>query len=186
MTTIFKTALFNILSAFIVIMLITLSTLSFAEEPFITLPVTNTSLSNTDLNKVLEVHKGKVIYLDFWASWCGPCRKSFPWMNNIQSTLDPTKFTVISINVDQEKDLAIKFLEETPASFPVVYDPKGKAAKAYNIKGMPSSYLIDHKGNVVQSHTGFFTKKIKQYEDEINQLIALNVMNNVTHNITEK
>ena len=124
-----------------------------------------------ELALLLTQHNGKVIYLDFWASWCGPCRKSFPWMNKIQSTYSSEKFTVISINVDNDEALAKEFLHTLPASFPVVYDPKGELAKKYNVKGMPSSYLINSSGELVQQHTGFFSKKIKQYEHEITQLI---------------
>lgn len=124
-----------------------------------------------ELTFLLAKHKGKVIYLDFWASWCGPCRKSFPWMNKIQSTYSTENFTVISVNVDNDKVLAKEFLRTLPASFPVIYDPKGQLAKKYNVKGMPSSYLINSNGELVQQHTGFFSKKIKQYEHEITQLI---------------
>lgn len=132
--------------------------------------VTHVNTQN-ELSLLLAKHKGKVIYLDFWASWCGPCRKSFPWMNKIQSTYSPEQFTVISINLDNDKALAKAFLHTLPASFPVIYDPKGQLAKKYKVKGMPSSYLINSNGELVQQHTGFFNKKIKQYEYEITQLI---------------
>lgn len=135
---------------------------------------TDHAVNNTELMPALEANKGKVIYIDFWASWCAPCRQSFPWMNKIQTQFDNNEFTVISINVDQEKSLATAFLKETPANFPVIYDPQGLAAKAFKLKGMPSSYLIDQEGRVVKSHIGFFLNRIPQYEIEISQLIAKN------------
>ena len=82
------------------------------------------------LELILAEHKGDVIYLDFWASWCVPCRKSFPWMNAIQKKYQSQRFTVISVNVDANDELAQKFLKKTPASFAVIYDPKGKDRKS--------------------------------------------------------
>ncbi|MBL4900087.1 MAG: TlpA family protein disulfide reductase [Colwellia sp.] len=127
--------------------------------------------SQVALEQALAKHKGEVIYLDFWASWCGPCRKSFPWMNKIEAKYKQQGFSVISINLDANKDLAAKFLKETPASFTVIYDPKGKIAKHFKIQGMPSSMLIGRDGKIKSRHTGFFTKKISQYQQEIEQLL---------------
>ena len=125
------------------------------------------------LTQILQQHKGDVIYLDFWASWCGPCRKSFPWMNEMQNKYQHQGFTVISINLDAEYDLAQIFLKEHPALFSVVYDPKGLTAKAYKVKGMPTSYLIGRDGQIKKAHTGFLTKKTSIYEDQIKQLLTV-------------
>lgn len=127
--------------------------------------------SRVALKKALEKHKGEVVYLDFWASWCGPCRKSFPWMNQIEAKYKSQGFSVISVNLDVNKTLAAKFLKETPASFTVIYDPKGKIAKHFKIQGMPSSMLIGRDGEIKSRHTGFFTKKIPVYQQEIEQLL---------------
>ena len=128
--------------------------------------------SQTALEQALSEHQGEVVYLDFWASWCGPCRKSFPWMNDIQKQYQPQGFSVISINLDADKSLATKFLLQTPADFTVIYDPKGQIAKHFKIQGMPSSMLIGRDGQIKSSHTGFFTKKIPQYQQEIEALLA--------------
>ena len=127
--------------------------------------------SQTALEQALDEHKGEVVYLDFWASWCGPCRKSFPWMNTVQEQYKQQGFSVISINLDADKMLAEKFLIETPANFTVIYDPKGKIAKHFKIQGMPSSMLIGRDGKIKSRHTGFFTKKIPEYQQEIEQLL---------------
>ncbi|WP_441002838.1 redoxin family protein [Pseudocolwellia agarivorans] len=142
---------------------IVFSSMAYSEE--------NDSAKYNELTALLEQHKGKVIYLDFWASWCVPCRKSFPWMNKIQNTYSPEKFTVISINLDSDKSLADKFLTTLPASFPVIYDPKGELAKKFHVKGMPSSYLANQQGKVVSHQTGFFTEESAMYENEISQLL---------------
>ncbi len=117
-------------------------------------------------------HKGQVIYVDFWASWCVPCRKSFPWMNNMQSQYGNKNFTVLSVNLDAEPALAEKFLQETPANFPIFYDAKGSVAKAFKLKGMPSSFIINKQGKIVSSHVGFTEKKQQQYQAEILSLLA--------------
>jgi thiol-disulfide isomerase/thioredoxin len=130
------------------------------------------SAIENEFELTLAQHKGKVIYVDFWASWCGPCRKSFPWMNAMQSKYQDQAFTVLSVNLDNSKDLAAKFLQTSPADFPILYDAKGKLAKKFNIKGMPSSYLINKAGKIVSAHVGFTQSKKMKYEAEIKHLIA--------------
>ena len=119
----------------------------------------------------LSDFKGQVIYLDFWASWCIPCRKSFPWMNEIQNRYDNKGFKVIAVNLDQEKDKAKAFLDKISAHFTVAYDPEGVSATAFKVKGMPSSYLIDRTGKIVFSHIGFRKKEIPAMEKKIKQLL---------------
>ncbi|MCW8865718.1 MAG: TlpA family protein disulfide reductase [Colwellia sp.] len=128
--------------------------------------------SRQTLEVALAKHQGEVVYLDFWASWCVPCRKSFPWMNTIQEKYKSQGFSVISVNLDANRALAEKFLAEIPASFAVIYDPKGKIAKHFAIQGMPSSMLIGRDGKIKKRHTGFFTKKIPVYQAEIEQLLS--------------
>ncbi len=129
--------------------------------------------SQVALEQALNKHKGEVIYLDFWASWCGPCRKSFPWMNNITTKYKSQGLVVLCVNVDNDRSFATEFLEETPASFIVFYDPKGEIAKQYKLKGMPSSYLLNRKGELVAAHTGFSLSKINSYEQEIEKQLNI-------------
>jgi thiol-disulfide isomerase/thioredoxin len=103
----------------------------------------------------LAALRGKVVYVDFWASWCVPCRQSFPWMNDIQAEFAPDGLVVVAVNVDQERSDAQDFLRRFPASFRVAYDPAGRLAQQFRLRGMPSSFLIDRGGNVVAVHTGF-------------------------------
>jgi thiol-disulfide isomerase/thioredoxin len=124
-----------------------------------------------NFENLISSHKGKIIYLDFWASWCGPCRKSFPWINDMQKTHQQQGFIVISVNVDNDKLLAEEFLSETPANFTIFYDPKGKIARKFKLKGMPSSYIIDRSGKVVSNHVGFSASKKTKYEQEIIALL---------------
>jgi thiol-disulfide isomerase/thioredoxin len=115
--------------------------------------------------------KGKVVYVDFWASWCDPCRKSFPWMNEMHSRYDNKKFTIVAINLDASKADAAKFLNIVPAKFDVAYDPDGKIASKYKLKTMPSSYLIDQKGNLVYAHRGYREGETHEIEQKIQQLL---------------
>jgi thiol-disulfide isomerase/thioredoxin len=131
---------------------------------------TNNTLQRFE--SLIASHKGQVIYLDFWASWCGPCRKSFPWMNAIQQQYQQQGLVVISVNVDSEKALAEQFLTEVPANFSVFYDPKGKVARKFKLRGMPSSYLIDRNGKMVSAHAGFSDRKKEKYEQEIKKLLS--------------
>ncbi|OFI36293.1 redoxin [Alteromonas lipolytica] len=120
----------------------------------------------------LSDYKGQVVYLDFWASWCKPCQRSFPWMNEMQAKYGDKGFTVIAINLDSERKLADSFLSKLPAHFPVAYDPEGESAQAYKLKGMPTSYLIDKAGNLRIAHQGFHVEKQSKYEQEIQGLMA--------------
>ncbi|HBY85849.1 MAG TPA: thioredoxin [Colwellia sp.] len=129
------------------------------------------------LELALLAEKGKVVYIDFWASWCGPCVKSFPWMNKIQQQYKEQGFTVISINLDADEGNARLFLQENQASFAVIYDNKGTIAKHFSIQGMPTSMLINRDGEIKYRHSGFFTGKTNQYEDEIKKLLNTTPIN---------
>ena len=125
-----------------------------------------------EFEQAMAQYKGKVVYVDFWASWCVPCRKSFPWMNALQTKHQEQGFVVLSINLDAEKRLAQIFLQQVPANFAIIYDAKGKLARQFKIKGMPSSYLFDRQGKLISAHSGFNGKKQQEYENEIEQALA--------------
>ena len=138
------------------------------------LPTSNANASNTEASSVIEEftqtmlqHQGKVVYLDFWASWCVPCRKSFPWMNAIQKKYQQQGLVVLSVNLDAQKSLAEKFLQQIPADFAIIYDATGVLAKQFQLKGMPSSYLFDRQGKMISAHSGFNAKKQEKYQQEI-------------------
>lgn len=103
----------------------------------------------------LAALQGKLVYLDFWASWCGPCRQSFPWMNQMQAKYGARGLQVVGVNLDANSADARQFLAATPARFVIGFDPQGATPRNYGIKGMPSSVLIGPDGKVLLQHAGF-------------------------------
>jgi thiol-disulfide isomerase/thioredoxin len=116
--------------------------------------------------------EGKVIWVDFWASWCVPCRRSFPWMNAMQAKYGPQGLQIVAVNLDRERAPADKFLVETPADFTVRFDPEGKLAKQYQVQAMPSSYVLDASGAVIARHAGFRLADADEYERQIQDALA--------------
>jgi cytochrome c biogenesis protein CcmG, thiol:disulfide interchange protein DsbE len=92
--------------------------------------------------------KGKVVYLDFWASWCGPCRKTFPWMNEMHAKYGKQGLAIVAVNLDQRKQDMDKFLAKFPAEFTIVLDAKRDVGRLYQINALPMSFLIDREGVV--------------------------------------
>ncbi|MBI2771058.1 MAG: TlpA family protein disulfide reductase [Burkholderiales bacterium] len=115
----------------------------------------------------LRQFEGKLLYLDFWASWCGPCRQSFPWMGEMQAKYAAQGLQVLAINLDAKAPDAQKFLAAVPAGFAVAYDPIGASPRMYQIKAMPSSVLIDRKGKVIAVHRGFEPADRARLEEQI-------------------
>lgn len=116
--------------------------------------------------------KGSVVYLDFWASWCGPCAKSFPVLDRLHQELKGRGFEVIAINLDEEPRDAEDFLRKHPVRFTLASDPKGKCPALYRIKGMPTSFLIDRKGQIRSVHEGFETGDAPKIRKEIESLLS--------------
>lgn len=117
----------------------------------------------------LEQYEGKLVYLDFWASWCVPCRRSFPWMNEMRERYGDDGLVIIAVNLDAERELATRFLAETPAEFDIVYDPEGRLAADWQLVGMPNSFLISREGEVIARHVGFRSDSPGKLEAEIRE-----------------
>lgn len=98
---------------------------------------------------------GRWLYLDFWASWCAPCRLSIPWMNRLQARSESAGLQVVGINLDSHQARAMQFLSKTPASFTMLWDSTGKSARDFQVQAMPMSYVIDPLGRIVSAHRGF-------------------------------
>ncbi len=111
--------------------------------------------------------RGQVVYVDFWASWCGPCRYSFPWMNEMHEKYAEAGLTVVGVSLDRYREDADRFLDEVPADFTIAYDPEGALVKVFGVRGMPSAYIINRKGEIVASHVGFNQSDEAQYEQSL-------------------
>lgn len=140
----------------------------FADEPApdFTLP---TFPDDAQVN--LKDLKGRVVYLDFWATWCPPCRKSFPWMDEMQTRYKDDGLTIVAVSVDKKRELIEQFIQKMQPGFTIAHDPTGMTAKAYNLRGMPSSYLIDRSGKLVKTHMGFRNKDKATMEAAIKTLL---------------
>lgn len=120
----------------------------------------------------LSDFRGKVVFVDFWASWCSPCRQALPLYNTLSGEFSPSDFAVIAVNVDENAADARKFLADHPVKYTIVQNPKGDIPKAFGIDGMPSSYLIDRDGTVRDRHVGFEPKDIDALRGKIAKLIG--------------
>lgn len=120
----------------------------------------------------LSHYRGKVVVVDFWASWCEPCRQSFPWLNEMQARYADRGLVVVGINVDRTPADAARFLRDVPARFSIIYDPAGTIAERYDIPGMPSSFVFGPDGEILARHIGFREGLRKEREAELQKLLT--------------
>ncbi|HRD85461.1 MAG TPA: TlpA disulfide reductase family protein [Rubrivivax sp.] len=130
-------------------------------------PAPDIALPGSTVAARLSDLRGRLVYVDFWASWCGPCRQSFPWMNEMHRKYAARGLVVLGINVDARRADADAFLARTPAEFPLAFDASGDAPRAFQVKGMPSSVLVDAQGRVRFSHRGFRLEDRAELESRI-------------------
>lgn len=127
------------------------------------------SLSGKNLK--LSEYAGNVVMLNFWASWCGPCRKEMPLLNALQKKYEALGFVILGINVEQELKLAKSFLADTPVDFPVLFDSSNAVSQAYDVIAMPTTILIDRSGNMRYLHKGYKAGDEKKYKKLVKQLV---------------
>ncbi len=145
--------------------------------PDFSLPILTAQPSKTEKSSDLpaEVNlaqfRGRVVYLDFWATWCPPCRQSFPWMDAMFERYQQDGLSVIAISLDRKQELAQRFMQSTQPSFTIAYDPKGEVATAYQLRTIPTSFLIDREGRIVSTHIGFRNTDQDRLETEIQELL---------------
>jgi thiol-disulfide isomerase/thioredoxin len=129
--------------------------------------------AGAELPEVFGPVDAKVVWVDFWASWCAPCRRSFPWMNTMQRKYANEGLQIIAVNLDKERALADEFLRETPAEFRLHFDPSGGLAETFGVQAMPSSFVLDRDGNVVASHFGFRLVDTDEYERALRTALGM-------------
>jgi len=152
---------------------------------FVALAITGTSMakgggvpakdftlkSNQSKNIRLSDLRGQVVMLNFWASWCGPCRQEMPLLNKIHQKYSPAGFTLLGINMDDDTSNADKLLKEIPVDFPILYDTNSKVSETYKVDAMPSSVMIDCDGNISYIHKGYKSGDEKAYIKHIKGLL---------------
>lgn len=115
--------------------------------------------------------RGQVVLINFWATWCGPCRKEMPLLEQIARRYGPLGFTMLGINVEEDSRLADVFLKEVAVSFPILLDPQNGVSKLYDVQAMPSTVIVDRAGNIRYVHHGYQPGDENRYQDMIRQLI---------------
>ena len=129
------------------------------------------AIQKTTKMKGMEAFRGKVVYLDFWATWCPPCRKSMPALNQLRNELVSSGFEVVAINLDEKQDDAEQYLKKYPVDYPIIFDSTASCAKVYDPKGMPTSYLIDRQGVIRDVHVGYRQGDIKEIRSKVQALL---------------
>src|SRR5579863_6909834 len=119
----------------------------------------------------LAQYKGQVVMLNFWASWCGPCRQEMPLLESIYRKYNRLGFTLIGVNVEPDSNAANAWLKQTPVSFPILYDKDSKVSKLYDVEGMPSTVIIDRKGNVRYRHISYKPGDEGEYLNTIRAMV---------------
>ena len=135
------------------------------DELAFTLPTASGTISLASL-------RGKVVLVDFWASWCVPCRKSFPWLAEMARRYGERGLVVVAIDLDKDRTAAESFLNGFSTPFFVAFDPAGRTAEAYDVRTMPSSYLLGRDGRLVEAHAGFYEKETQAFEKQIEEEVS--------------
>ncbi len=134
-------------------------------------PAPNFTLKDAEGNAVsLSDLKGQIVMINFWASWCGPCRQEMPLLEAIYRKYEPLGFTLLGVNVEENSNDGQAWLAERPVSFPVLYDPENGVSKLYDVIAMPSTVLIDRQGNLRYLHHGYKPGYENDYVDQVRAL----------------
>ena len=115
--------------------------------------------------------RGKVVLINFWASWCGPCRKEMPILEQLNRQYGKRGVVIVGVNVEPDRSAALEWLKETPVSFPVLSDADSHVSAAYHVEGMPNTVILDRKGNVRYVHRSYVPGTEDEYLDQVRQLI---------------
>jgi len=143
-----------------------------AAEPGQPAPAFSAHSLDGDATLSLGAYRGKVVYLDFWASWCGPCQTAMPLLESLRNEFPADQFQILAVNVDQDGDKAKSFLARHKVGYPSVTDPEGRLPSTYGLKTMPTSYIIDKNGVVRFVHAGFRASDIDELRSQIKSLLG--------------
>ena len=135
-------------------------------------PAANFTLKSAEGRNIrLSEHRGQVVLINFWASWCGPCRQEMPHLDALQQQYQSLGFTVFGINVEQDRKMADKVLKDMPVTFPVLFDDENRVSELYDVDAMPVTVLVDRNGEIRFVHRGYKPGYEQEYERQIRSLI---------------
>ncbi len=152
------------------VLLLTTGNFSFASTLGGTAP-DFTLKSDGGSNLRLSEHRGQVVMINFWASWCGPCRQEMPLLDELQQRYSPAGFTVLGVNVEQDSSQAQRLLKQMDISFPILFDSDSVVSKLYDVSAMPVTVMVDRDGNMRYLHKGFKPSYEASYRQQIKELI---------------
>ena len=127
--------------------------------------------SNTGKALALADFRGQIVLLNFWASWCGPCRQEMPILEQLNRQYHAKGVTLLGINVEPDSAAAVSWLKATPVTFPILFDTDSKVSNLYEVAGMPNTVIIDRKGQVRYIHRGYSAGAENDYLNQIRALI---------------
>jgi peroxiredoxin len=127
--------------------------------------------SQSGENLRLSEFQGEVVMINFWASWCGPCRQEMPLLDELYTQYQPLGFTILGVNVEEDSSKAKQLLKESPVNFPILFDNKSEVSKLYKVVAMPSTVLVDRDGNVRYLHQGYKPGYEESYQQQVRALI---------------
>jgi len=151
---------------------VALTQLPAAVADTVTGPAPNFTLKDaTGSNLRLSELRGNVVLINFWASWCGPCRQEMPLLDELYTQYKPLGFTILGVNVEEDSAQAKDLLKKIPVSFPVLFDNENKVSKLYKVVAMPSTVIVDRDGNMRYVHLGYQPGYEQRYQDQVRELV---------------
>ena len=127
--------------------------------------------SQNGSNVKLSELRGQVVMVNFWASWCGPCRQEMPLLEELYQRYQGMGFSILGVNVEEDSAAAKKMLRDVSVSFPILFDTKNEASRAYDVSAMPSTFMVDRDGKLRYLHKGYVPGVENEYQQEIRALI---------------
>lgn len=127
--------------------------------------------SQSGNNLKLSELRGKVVMINFWASWCGPCRQEMPLLDQLYQHYRSLDFTILGVNVEENPDAAKSLLKDLPVTFPILFDSANTVSKLYKVKGMPSTIIVDRDGNMRYMYMGYQPGFEQEYQKQVRVLI---------------
>ena len=127
--------------------------------------------SSTGENLRLSEYRGDVVMINFWATWCGPCRQEMPLLDELYSRYQRVGFNLLGVNIDDDSRRAMQMIEELGVNFPVLFDARKEVSKLYDVEAMPVTVLVDREGNVRYVHHGYKPGYEEKYLDQVRSLL---------------